>query len=324
MSARISFASFNLYNFQYKGKKTYPWKPPITEADYQEQLQWTREKLREIDTDVIVFQELWSKECLDEVLQLAEFQNYEAHYISDSGWYQIAVALIVRRPWTVDGSISVIKNFPFQQLVKVDTDDGEDDEVAVDIHRFSRSVIKAKIKHVHDNSTPSITLFGCHLKSKLPSKANDIDDLYQDAVGSAISTIRRTAEATALRMMLIDHMQGGRTPTVVIGDLNDDPLSNTVNIITDQPKMSKNARGSDKALYSTLFLQQLQSFRDVFYTHEHKNHLGVLDHILVSEEFFEHSTDAVWEHEETRIWNDHIGDDNPHSTDHGIIKSSFK
>ena len=323
MSAKISFASFNLYNFQYKGRKTYPWKAPVAEDDYNQQLDWVRTKLREVDADVVVFQELWSKECLDEVLQLEEYQDYKAHYISNS-WYQIAVALVVRSPWQVEGSIDVIKNFPFQQMVKIDSDDGEDDEVAVNIKRFSRSVIKAKIKNVNDVSTPSITLFGCHLKSKLPSKAENVDGKYQEAVGSAISTIRRTAEATALRMILIDHMEGADTPTVVIGDLNDDSLSNTVNIITDQPKMTKNSRGSDKSLYSTLFLQQLQSFRDVFYSHEYKNHLGVLDHILVSEEFFEHSTDAIWEHEDTRIWNDHVGDKNPHSTDHGIVKSSFK
>ncbi|MCD9460029.1 endonuclease/exonuclease/phosphatase family protein [Marinibactrum halimedae] len=323
MSTKISFASFNLYNFQYKGKKTYPRKPVITEHDYCQQRHWIQEKLREIDSDVVVFQELWSKECLDEILQLEEFKDYEAHYINDDGWYQIAVALIVRRPWEVDGPVSVIKDFPFQQLVKVDAKDGEDDELVVKIRRFSRSVIKACIKH-QDANTPPITLFGCHLKSKLASSAENVDKPYQNAVGSAISTIRRTAEATALRMMLIDHMKGANTPTVVIGDLNDGPLSNTLNIITNQPKMTKNARGGDKALYSTLFLQQLQSFRDVFYTHEHKNHLGVLDHILVSEEFFEHSTDAIWAHEETRIWNDHVGDQNPYSSDHGIIKSTFK
>jgi len=161
------------------------------------------------------------------------------------------------------------------------------------------------------------------LKSKLPARVKKIAKRYQDPVGSAISTIRRTAEATALRMMLVDQMKGENTPTVVLGDLNDDPNSNTVNLMTDQPTMTKNSKGSTDALYSTLFLQQMQSFRDVFYTHEYKNHKGVLDHILVSEEFFDHSRVSKWNHKETLIWNDHIEDDDPYTSDHGIVKSTF-
>lgn len=216
-----------------------------------------------------------------------------------------------------------IKDFPFDQLVKVDEGDGEDDEVDLKIKRFSRTILKVKLKHKTNTRTPAITVFACHLKSKLPASPRKITKRYQEAVGSAISTIRRTAEATALRMTLIDHMKGKNTPTVVMGDLNDDPQSNTLNLLTDQPTMSKKSRGGNDSLYSTLFLQQLQSFRDVFYTHEFKNHKGVLDHILVSEEFFEHSKSSKWSHKETVIWNDHIEDNNPYTTDHGIIKSSF-
>ncbi|MCK4833752.1 MAG: endonuclease/exonuclease/phosphatase family protein, partial [Gammaproteobacteria bacterium] len=235
----------------------------------------------------------------------------------------IAVALVVRKPWVVSGNVEVVKNFPFTELMKIDEQDGEDDEVTVKISKFSRSIIKVRIKNQDSSSTPEITVFACHLKSKLPSRPSGISSAYRSSVGSAISTIRRTAEATALRMMMIDHMQGQGTPTVVLGDFNDTPLSNTLNLITDQPTMTKRARGGDKSLYCTLHLQQLKSFRDVFFTHEFKNHKGMLDHILVSEEFFEHSSDAVWSHKDTRIWNDYIEDDHSYTSDHGIIKSSF-
>lgn len=33
---------------------------------------------------------------------------------------------------------------------------------------------------------------------------------------------------------------------------------------------------------------------------------------------------AKWSHKETLVWNDHIENNNPYTTDHGIIKSSFK
>jgi endonuclease/exonuclease/phosphatase family metal-dependent hydrolase len=321
MPAPISFASFNLYNFQAAGKRIRG-RSVVSDEDYALQRDWTVHKLRELNADVIAFQELWSKSCLDDVLSHPGLENYTAHYIKDD-WYDIANALVVKAPWSVAGDIEVIKNFPFDQLIKVDEGDGEDDEVAVNITRFSRSVIKARLQH-DDDDTPDVTVFACHLKSKMPARASSVDSRYQKAAGSALSTIRRTAEATALRIMLVDHLSGQGTPTVVLGDLNDDPLSNTLNIITDQPRMTKRSRGGDRSLYSALFLEQMRSFRDVFYTHEHSNHRDVLDHVLVSEEFFEHSTDSVWELEEVLIFNDHIDDKRQYTSDHGIIKASFR
>lgn len=321
MAADISFASLNLYNFQKSGLKTYG-SSEVTQTQFDEKVAWVRRCLIELDADVVALQELWHPECLDTVLDTPELADYQTVYIGDE-WYNIAVAIIVRRPWVVSAS-ETIKTFPFEQLVKVDEDDGEDDEVEVKINKFSRTIIKATIQHSDDTRTPSINVFACHLKSKLASRVRGIDSAYASTVGSAISTIRRTAEATALRMLLIDHMAGEATPTVVLGDLNDDPQSNTLSLITQQPSITKRARGGDKALYSTLFLQQLQSFRDVYYTHEHNHHKSVIDHILVSEEFFEHSSDAVWRHDNTRIWSDHIEDTQAHTSDHGIIKASFK
>ncbi len=322
MPAEISFASFNLYNFQKAGLTTYG-NTPVSETKYNDKKTWTRDMLVKIDADVVVFQELWHKDCLNDILSTPELSDYQAIYIKPT-WYSIAVAMIVRSPWKLSSDIEVIKDFPFTELLKLDDNDGEDDELRVSINRFSRSVIKAKLKHSSSSSTPEITMFSCHLKSKLPARASQVESAYRTTVGSAISTIRRTAEATALRMMLLDHMQGPNTPTVVIGDLNDDPLSNTLSLITAQPTISKGSTGGDKYLYNTLHFQQLQSFNNVYYTHVHKNHKGVIDQILVSEEFFENSRDSIWSHNYTQIWNDHIEDKAPSTSDHGIIKSSFK
>ena len=313
MPADISFASFNLYNFQKAGEATYR-NNIVSSAEYNAKRKWIAAKIKDIDADVIACQELWNKECLDEAL--SDLPQYKAHYIGDT-WYNTAVAIIVKQPWEVINK-TVIKHLPFTEMIKAETDDGEDDEVSVSINKFSRSVLKLTIENSIEPNTPAIKVFGCHLKSKLPTTSQNPD------FGSALSTIRRTAEANGLRMLLDKEMEGEQTPTVVLGDLNDDPLSNTLSLITKQPTMTKRSRGSDKALYNALFLEQLKSFRDVFYTHRHNNHLGVLDHVLVSEEFFEHSTDAIWEHKRTQIWNDHVEDDKGITTDHGIIKASFK
>lgn len=322
MARTISFASFNLYNLQAVGKSVYGTK--VSQAAYDDKINWTRHMLEKIDTDVIAFQELWSTSCLKDVFRSETLSNYSLHYIKGS-WRGIAVALAVREPWRVKAEgLTVIKNLPFSQLIKVDENDDEDDEVSVAINRFSRSIIKATIEHSQYTNIKDITVFVCHLKAKLPSKVNNISNQYQNAIGAAISTIRRTAEAAALRMLLTDHLSSGVKPTVVLGDLNDDPSSNTLAIITEQPNMSLSARGGNTSLYSALQLQQLKSFKDIFYTHDYKNHKDVIDHILVSEEFFANSSRAKWKHKETKIWNDFIDDDGAYSSDHGLIKAEFK
>lgn len=322
MSRKISFASFNLYNFQEVDKKVYF--RTVTSSEYTAKRDWTLEILKTIDVDVIAFQELWSKSCLEDVFDNPELEDYALHYIKDS-WGGIAVAFAIRTPWKVkDDGLEVIKSFPFSQLVKVDEDDDEDDEVDISISRFSRSILKATIVNSDHPAIEDITVFACHLKAKLPSKVRDISNQHEDAIGSAISTIRRTAEAAALRMVLTDHLSEGNKPTVVIGDLNDDPNSNTLAIITEQPNMSRNATGGSTCLYSSLQLQQLQSYRDIFYTHDYKNHKDTLDHVLVSKAFFENSSDAKWAHVETKVWNDFIDDGHKYSSDHGIIRSEFK
>ncbi|HMP02538.1 MAG TPA: hypothetical protein PKC45_08580, partial [Gemmatales bacterium] len=51
---------------------------------------------------------------------------------------------------------------------------------------------------------------------------------YREAIGSALSTVRRAAEAVALRMMLTDAMRAeAGLPTVLLGVLNDSTLSVT-------------------------------------------------------------------------------------------------
>jgi predicted extracellular nuclease len=122
-------------------------------------------------------------------------------------------------------------------------------------------------------------------------------------------------------------------PVVVLGDLNDGQHSNTLNIITAQPnylKPFRPGRASDFALYSAQALQQLQSLTDVYYTHVHQQARESLDHVLVSEQFYDGSNDHIWGFDELTIENDHLNVDDTDERkargwgDHGIVKVQFK
>jgi predicted extracellular nuclease len=185
----------------------------------------------------------------------------------------------------------------------------------------------------------TISVYVAHFKSKAPSKLY-LEDWYRSdksyysrhssALGAAVSTIRRTAEAAALRMILTDEMKGNENPVVVLGDLNDSQHSNTNNILIGQPNyllsgLSKG--GSDTALYTAGTLQEYRSLRDVYYTHIHQNVRESLDHILVSQEFYDNSRKRIWAFKGMELFNDHLNADDHKengTSDHGIVRATFE
>lgn len=351
MAKNISLATFNLHNLQVADGHVYG--RPVSAEKYAAQKTWTAAMLKQLDADVIFFQELWAKPALEDVFEAAGLNTaYSLRYIGDS-FRGASIAAAVRAPWSVHEQ-RTHKDFPpgFKLLKRrrgADQDeDRHDDEVDVKIDRFSRTVLHLVLRHNADD-VPDVHALGVHLKSKLPTnldaaEAGDgIIGPNAEGLGSALSTVRRTAEAAALRVILNDLMNDNEAPVVVAGDFNDGLLSNTLSIITAQPpfKLFEAKRTSqamdqidlrDRGLYSSSMLQQYHSLRDVYYSHNHHGVLESLDHILVSEQFYDHAPDRKWSFKVMRIWNDHLDEYDPRvprskqdrsATDHGVVRTEF-
>ncbi|MCG8404139.1 MAG: endonuclease/exonuclease/phosphatase family protein [Phycisphaerales bacterium] len=329
---QISFATFNLFNLQLPGKAMYEGKKPYSKAQYKRKIGWTADVLSRLQPDVIGFQELWSPQCLKDAFQQAGLlANYSL--VASSNKNGISNALAIRKPATIVKS-QWISSFPSELVLKkARGKSGEPDyQMAVNIKRFSRPVLRATIRPAGDNTLPNIVTCIAHLKSKLPIRLDAnlpaAAKRHRDAIGGALATIRRTSEAAALRVILDKITRGTSTPAVVMGDLNDAQLSVTTSLITSQPTLhlvssSRAGHRSDRGLYSAAVLQELRSLRDVYYTHIHKGLRESLDHILVSEQFYDYSDNRVWSFNEMRIINDHLDDENPEASDHGVVLAVF-
>ncbi|MEN7548804.1 endonuclease/exonuclease/phosphatase family protein [Rapidithrix thailandica] len=338
MARILSFASFNLYNLQLPDT---PWRDKrYTQAEYAEKIAWTGQMLNVLDADIIAFQELWSKECLVEAFEKAGLQDaYNLFFIKDT-WYDIAVAAAVRKPLAVSRT-AVHKNFPEGfRLIKREVDhssspvEDEDDDIEVVINKFSRSILQLSVQHPDFPEEPGMEVFVTHLKSKLPTRLdrkegqNQQTNRHSQALGDALSTIRRVSEATALRMILTNTLKGNDIPAVALGDFNDNVTSNALSIVTAQASYrlydaSHVASSNDKGLYSSAIMQNFRSISDSTYTHEHDGMKDTLDHILFSEQFYPYSRKKLWSFKELKVWNDHIGDNAKYTTDHGLIKTIF-
>ena len=207
--------------------------------------------------------------------------------------------------------------------------------ISVEVDNFSRGLLRAVIKPKHARKRPpNIVVYVAHLKSKLPIRLDKVDSRqasirkHSTAIGSALSTIRRAAEAAALRVLLTNETKGSKTPVVIMGDLNDSQLSVTTSIVSGDPTYrpfytSRGGRSSDAGFYAAATLQEYRSLRDVYYTHIYAGRKESLDHILVSEQFYDYSTNRKWSFKEMRLLNDYLDDDDTGTSDHAAVSATF-
>ena len=331
--SRLSIATFNLLNLNLPGRRIYTgagW----TQEQYDKKIAWTASQLRLLQPDVFGFQELWHADALAQALQAAGLTDqYDMLVPPDADGARIVCAAIVRKGLLV-GVPDWISAFPEGFVLRSKGDDPQTPQISVNIQGFSRPVLHFAMRP-RDNK-PDVQVYVCHFKSKAPTQIFK-EDWYDKTVygkhakglGSALATIRRTAEAAALRFLLSASMKDNDTPVIVLGDINDGQHSNTANILTDQPRylVGDSEGGGDVALYTAQTLQEYRDTRDVYYTHIHQDIRESLDHILVSQEFYDNSRKRTWLFDGLVINNDHLNFEDHKglgTNDHGIVCASFK
>jgi endonuclease/exonuclease/phosphatase family metal-dependent hydrolase len=333
---QFSVATFNLFNLQLPDRRMNPGQKVWTAEEFRRKISWVTEQLHSVDADIVGLQELWHRDAMAEVLTDPELADTYELLAEPADGDRIICAALVRRGLR-QGDPGWITDFP--DPVKLESSDPGDPQaprISVSVPRFSRPVLHFTV--ALRDEPPLTEVFVTHLKSKLPTRIDeeswfiDSPDTYKPhatALGAALSTIRRTAEAAALRVLLTGVMKGTKTPVIVLGDVNDGQHSNTVNILTEQPRyLVGDARGgADIGLYTAQTLQEYRDTRDVYYTHVHNDLRESLDHILVSEQFYDHSRNRLWLFDGLMINNDHLNDEDHRrsgSGDHGVVRVGFK
>lgn len=332
---KFSVATVNLYNLQLPGKAMNPGQTPWTQDEFNRKAAWLGAQLAGLNADVVGLEELWHRDAMVAVLAAGGLTDAYDLIADRATGVRIVCGALVRKG-LLHGTPRWVDRFPDAvRLESANPSDPQAPAISITIPGFSRPVLNFQIE-LRDDQPPT-EVFVAHLKSKLPTPIYNEGWYRQDpalykphatALGAALSTIRRTAEATGLRAMLTTIMSGNATPVIVLGDLNDGERSNTIDIITEQPRylVGESRGGADNGLYSAQTLQEYRDSRDVYYTHVHQNLRESLDHILVSEEHYDHSRRRVWLFDGMVINNDHLNSEDHKangSTDHGLVMVSF-
>lgn len=332
----LSISTFNLFNLNEPGLPIYAQTAGWTPELYALKVEWSARQLKLLKSDVVGFQELWHATSLRNVLNASGFAaEYDLIAPLDANGSRIVCAALVRKG-LLSSEPEWIDAFPGRFKLQSNGDDPQTPLIDVAIAGFSRPVLHFTIKPRSDQA--DISVYVCHFKSKAPTQVFKEPWFKADkatygkhaaGLGAALSTVRRTAEAAALRYLLTEQMKDNETPVVVLGDINDGQHSNTANILTGQPRylVGESVGGGDTALYTAQTLREYRDTRDVYYTHIHQDIRESLDHILVSEQFYDNSRRRVWIFDDLSINNDHLNFDDHKadgSTDHGIVRAAFR
>jgi len=369
---RFTIASFNVKNLIGADKEYYRFQS-YTPEEYAWKVDWMADQLLSMDADIVGFQEIFEEEALRDVIAETDrrgrelndavipgrdkryhrkaifkklgFDGYEdaalafAPNVNDTGEpgkRRPGVAILSRFGFAeapeiiqeLDEPVSI----PFQEL-------GGGDAGNFTITKISRPILKVRIPV----GGQVITVFNCHLKSKLgelitpdgADHAPEADLTNYDAVGRALgamrATVRRMAEAWVLRRAIVAELELGR-PVMVTGDFNDGEHAVSSEIISGEapfknyswmlrhdaetprdrysPEEDAQIRADMLKLQLTpaekLFVRK--SLRDMVYTTAFGGVHESIDQIYLSQQFHPDNATKIGEMEYFSVFNDHLTD----------------
>lgn len=367
----FTIATFNVKNLIGSSKEYYKFEH-YTPEEHAWKQDWLADQLLTLSADITCFQEVFEEDALRAVVAEANRRGHELNAaaiparstgyakraifrkLKFAGFDNAALAFAPnandgepgqRRPGLAilsrhgfEGTPEIIQtldpplDIPFQDL------DGSDGG-HYRIRRLSRPIQKARVKI--DGRV--ITLFNCHLKSKLGEHprppgapyAPEADLLNYDAPGRSMGSLRaglrRMAEAWVLRRHVIAELQAGH-PVMVLGDMNDSQNAVSTEIITGEAPFRNYAwmrrhdathrddRYSNEEaerilesvesvrLHSAEKLFVRKSLRDMVYTAAFGGIYESIDQILLSRHFHPDHDARIADMEYFSVLNDHLTD----------------
>ena len=363
----FTIASFNVKNLISAEQEYYRFQTYTTEEHAWKE-DWLADQLVRMNPDIVGFQEIFELPALQAVLDAADsigldsnadvvpgsdkkyrkkaifrklaYRDYSAAKIAfapnandgEPGQRRPGLAILSR--YGFDGTPEIIQDL--SPALAVAFEGGEAGHFKLD--RLSRPLMKARIPV----GNQIITVFNCHLKSKLgefhrPDDADyapEADLTTYDPVGRALGALRaatrRMAEAWVLRRLIVAELEQGH-PVMVLGDFNDSENAVSSEIIAGERPfknyswMLRHDASQPNNRYSKDENEQIQeavdkvrlesceklfvkkSLRDMVYTSAFGGVFESIDQILVSRHFRD-SKAQIGEMEYFSVFNDHLTD----------------
>ncbi|SLN32532.1 Endonuclease/Exonuclease/phosphatase family protein [Roseovarius litorisediminis] len=371
----FTIASFNVKNLIGPNKEYYEFQT-YTPEEYAWKEDWMADQLLTMSADIVGFQEIFEEDALRAVIEetnqratqlnAATVPDKSKRYhrkvifrkLSVEPYHDAALAFAPnaadtgvpgkRRPGVAilsrfgfAGDPEIIQDLPqpltipFQPLRGLQGDDAGQ----YTIKRLSRPILKVRIPI----GGKVITVFNCHLKSKLgeyirpagvdfaPEEDLTRYDPVGRALGSLRSALRRMAEAWVLRAEIVKEISAGN-PVMVMGDFNDGehavsseiiagetPFKNYAWMLRHDAKASSDRYTEEQnrqitediekvRLHSAEKLFVRKSLRDMVYTSAFGGVFESIDQLFLSRHFHPDFDGRIGEMTYFSAFNDHLTD----------------
>ncbi len=368
---QFTIASFNVKNLIEADQEYYKYEQ-YTPEEHAWKQGWLADQMLTMNADIVCFQEIFSEKSLRDVIEEcdelgdaaneANIPDRSKRYARKAIFRKLAYenyrdAALAFAPNANDGGagerrpgVAILSRFGFTEPPQILQDlpeplnipfsdlDGSDGGY-YQIKRLSRPMLKAKIPV----GGQVVTVFNCHLKSKLgeldrpagapfPPAADLVNyDAAGRAMGSLRAGLRRMAEAWVLRREILAELKAGN-PVMVLGDFNDSEHAVSSEIITgevpfknyawmrrhdakhkgDRYKDHENDKIQEAVdsmrLHSAEKLFVRKSLRDMIYTSAFGGVFESIDQILMSRHFHPDYAQRIGEMEYFSVLNDHLTD----------------
>ncbi len=371
---RFTAASFNVKNLIGAEQEYYKFEK-YTVEEHAWKKDWLADQLLSLDADIVGFQEIFDKRALQDVVDESNDRADELNAAAipgrsksyrkkaifrklkteayrgaslafapnandgEPGQRRPGVAILSRLGFVgepeIIQEITPVLEIPFGMM---GGGGAAGDGGLFRLNRLSRPILKVKIPV----GNKVITVFNCHLKSKLgeyPKQADgslppEVDLTRYDPVGRAMGSlkaaVRRMAEAWVLREAIVAELTRGN-PVMVMGDFNDGEHAVSSEIIAGERPFKNyawmrrhDAEGPNDRytkeeaveikdaveavmLHSCERLFVQRSTRDLIYTAAFGGTFESIDQIYLSRHFVE-GEDQIGEMEYFSVLNDHLTD----------------
>ena len=229
---KIRLGTFNLYQF---AKPPYAWytkKEKFNDRQWSEKTTWIKKQIRKMDCDIIGFQEVFSKDALEELVKELGYAYFatadEAKLSTNNPMKYITTTVALASKYPIANSQKVRAHTP---SLKSHSFKGH--------FTFSRLPIKATITLPN---AQDLLVYVCHLKS---NRDNAFEYVFHEEDGlehkkelvfktitdkHSVALQQRLCEASSL---FFDIRKSKNRPTVLLCDLNDKEFSLTIEALTN-------------------------------------------------------------------------------------------
>ena len=332
------FATINLYNFAQPPAAWYDAENQYSDEQWQSKTQWITEQLNTMSADIVGFQEVFSIDALQQLVNQAGYPHFAT----------------VEQPTIIDPQLQTMKNpvvaiaskHPIVNIQAVTENPNLLEHLPVQNDlTFSRKPIKATIDIPALGNT---IVYVAHLKSKRPmmpklnfnDSHNGKDKVFLTAqansLGQIASMVQRGVEATMIYHDATNELAANNNlPLLIMGDMNDneesivlDALSNQFSWLNIEGRAKSDWSDDEKLayyqskLYDAWHLITHQNTKVRLPTHIFGPQSSVLDYIYVSNALNAKNPHCIAKPSKYKVYNRHIfaeGVGDQLQSDHALV-----